>query len=157
MAVLAGASVVSCQNFLSTSSPSTVDADFVFSSFETGKTVMLGAYNQVTGSYTSGLPTNFDDIGSDTERCSVGMVAALVGAAQLYGGDVSYLIENYNINDGSVPGGNWNTFYSAINRCNQVIANIQAMADYEQIIATAPNDWSDLLGQAYAMWFVCNR
>ena len=75
MAVLAGASVVSCQNFLSASSPSTVDADFVFSSYETGKTVMLGAYNTVTGSYTSGLPTNFDDIGSDTERCSVGMVA----------------------------------------------------------------------------------
>ncbi|MBR1578471.1 MAG: RagB/SusD family nutrient uptake outer membrane protein [Bacteroidales bacterium] len=151
MAVLAGASVVSCQNFLSASSPSTVDADFVFSSYETGKTVMLGAYNTVTGSYTSGLPTNFDDIGSDTERCSVGMVAALVGAAQLYGGQPSYTVENYNINDGSVPGGNWNTFYSAINRCNQVIANIQALSDYDEIIATAPNDWSDLLGQAYAM------
>ena len=151
MAVLAGASVVSCQNFLSASSPSTVDADFVFSSYETGKTVMLGAYNTVTGAYTSGLPTNFDDIGSDTERCSVGLIAALVGAAQLYGGQSSYLVENYNINDGSVPGGNWNTFYSAINRCNQVIANIQAMENYDNIVATAPNDWSDLMGQAYAM------
>ena len=151
MAVLAGASVVSCQNFLSASSPSTVDAEFVFSSYETGKTVMYGAYNQVTGAYTSGLPTNFDDIGSDTERCSVGLIAALVGAAQLYGGQSAYLVENYNINDGSVPGGNWNTFYSAINRCNQVIANIQAMPDIDNILATAPNDWSDLLGQAYAM------
>ena len=151
MAVLAGASVVSCQNFLSASSPSTVDADFVFSSYETGKTVMYGAYNQVTGAYTSGLPTNFDDIGSDTERCSVGLIAALVGAAQLYGGQSAYLVENYNINDGSVPGGNWNTFYSAINRCNQVISNILAMEDIDTILSTAPNDWSDLLGQAYAM------
>ena len=151
MAVLAGASVVSCQNFLSANSPSTVDADFVFSSYETGKTVIYGAYNQVTGAYTSGLPTNFDDIGSDTERCSVGLIAALVGAAQLYGGQSAYLVENYNINDGSVPGGNWNTFYSAINRCNQVISNILAMPDIDNILATAPNDWSDLMGQAYAM------
>ena len=112
LTVLAGASVVSCQNYLSANSPSTVDADFVFSSFETGKTVMLGAYNQVTNSFTSGLPTNFDDIGSDTDRCSVGMVAALCGAAQLYGGQPSYVVESYNINDGNVPGGNWNTFYS---------------------------------------------
>ena len=151
MVVLAGASVVSCQNFLSASSPSTVDADFVFSSYETAKTAMYGAYNQVTQAYTSGLPTNFDDIGSDTERCSVGLIAALVGASQLYGGQSAYLVENYNINDGSVPGGNWNTFYSAINRCNQVIANILSLEDYDNIIATAPNDWSDLLGQAYAM------
>jgi hypothetical protein len=151
LTVLAGASVVSCQNYLSANSPSTVDADFVFSSFETGKTVMLGAYNQVTNSFTSGLPTNFDDIGSDTDRCSVGMVAALCGAAQLYGGQPSYVVESYNINDGNVPGGNWNTFYSCISKCNQIIANIQAMPEYEKIISSAPSDWSDLLGQAYCL------
>ena len=151
MATLAGASLVSCQEYLSTNSPSTVDADFVFTSYVTAKTVMLGAYNTVTGSFTSGLPTNLDDIGSDTERCSVGIIAPLVGAAQLYGGQESYTVENYNIDDSNVPGGNWNTFYSCINKCNQVIANIQNMADYENIIAKAPNDWSDLLGQAYCL------
>ncbi|MBO6237552.1 MAG: RagB/SusD family nutrient uptake outer membrane protein, partial [Bacteroidales bacterium] len=151
LTVLAGASVVSCQSYLSANSPSTVDADFVFSSFVTGKTVMLGAYNGVTGSFTSGLPTNLDDIGSDTDRCSVGLIAALCGAAQLYGGQSSYVVEEYNINDSNVPGGNWNTFYTCISRCNQVISNIQAMADYDNIIATAPNDWSDLLGQAYCL------
>lgn len=149
MVVLAGASVVSCQGFLSATSPSTVDANFVFSSYETGKTVMLGAYNTVTNSYTSGLPTNLDDIGSDIERCSVGIIADLVGAAQLYGGQSSYSVENFNIN-GSFKG-YWNTFYSCINRCNQVIANIQAMEDYDNILATAPNDWSDLLGQAFCL------
>ena len=151
LTILASLSLVSCHEFLSTNSPSTVDADFVFSSFITGKTVMLGAYNGVTGSFTSGLPTNLDDIGSDTDRCSVGMVAALCGAAQLYGGQSSYVVEEYNINDGNVPGGNWNTFYTCISRCNQVIANIQAMPEYEDIIAKAPNDWSDLLGQAYCL------
>ncbi len=151
LTVLASVSVVSCHNYLSANSPSTVDADFVFSSFVTGKTVMLGAYNGVTGSFTSGLPTNLDDIGSDTDRCSVGLIAALCGAAQLYGGQSSYVVEQYNINDGNVPGGNWNTFYSCISKCNQVISNIQAMPEYDNIIATAPNDWSDLLGQAYCL------
>ena len=151
MTVLAGVSLVSCQEYLSTNSPSTVDADFVFSSFVTGKTVMLGAYNTVTGAFTHGFPVNFDDIGYDTERASVGMVAPLVGASQLYGGQAAYVVESYNINDGSVPGGNWNTFYSAISKCNQVISNIQAMPEYEDIIAKAPNDWSDLLGQAYCL------
>ena len=149
MAVLAGASVVSCQNFLSASSPSTVDADFVFSSYETGKTVMLGAYNSVTNSFTSGLPTNLDDIGSDTERCSVCIIADLVGAAQLYGGQSSYTVENFNIN-GSFKS-YWNTYYGCINRCNQVIANILAFDNIDSILAGAPNDWSDLLGQAYAL------
>ena len=149
MVALAGASVVSCQNFLSANSPSTVDADFVFSSYETGKTVMLGAYNVMTGSFTSGLPTNLDDIGSDTERCSVGTIADLVGAAQLYGGQTAYEVENFNIN-GSFRA-YWDTHYSCINRCNQVIANILAMDDIDSILASAPNDWSDLLGQAYSL------
>ena len=149
LTVLAGASVVSCQQYLSANSPSTVDADFVFSSYVTGKTVMLGAYNQVTSSFTSGLPTNFDDIGSDTERCSVGLIAGLVGAAQLYGGQPAYTVEGYNINDGAFNF--WNTYYSCISKCNQVISNIQAMEEYDNIIATAPNDWSDLLGQAYCL------
>ena len=149
LTVLAGASVVSCQQYLSANSPSTVDAEFVFSSYVTGKTVMLGAYNQVTSSFTSGLPTNFDDIGSDTERCSVGLIAGLVGASQLYGGQPAYTVEGYNINDGAFNF--WNSYYSCISKCNQVIANIQAMEEYDNIIATAPNDWSDLLGQAYCL------
>ena len=126
LTVLAGASVVSCQQYLSANSPSTVDAEFVFSSYVTGKTVMLGAYNQVTSSFTSGLPTNFDDIGSDTERCSVGLIAGLVGASQLYGGQPAYTVEGYNINDGAFNF--WNSYYSCISKCNQVIANNDAMA-----------------------------
>lgn len=149
LAVLASASFVSCQDYLSANSPSTVDALFVFSSYETGKTVMLGAYNQVTSSFTSGFPTNLDDIGSDTERCSVGLIAGLVGAAQLYGGQPAYTPEGYNINDGAFNF--WNSYYACISKCNQIISNIQAMPEYETIISTAPNDWSDLLGQAYCL------
>jgi hypothetical protein len=74
MAGLASLTMVSCQDFLSANSPSTVDSDFVFSDFTTAKTVMLGAFNTVTGSFTSGLPTNLDCIGSDTDRCSMAAI-----------------------------------------------------------------------------------
>ena len=149
LAALAGASVVSCQNFLSASSPSTVDNDFVFSSFETAKTVMLGAYNNMCSRYSESFSANFDNIGSDTERCSVGLIADLVGAAQLYGGQPAYTVEGFNINGFS--SGYYAPYYSCISKCNQVIANILAFDNIDEILATAPNDWSDLLGQAYTL------
>ena len=149
MAAVAALSLASCQEFLSANSPSTVDADFVFSDYTTAKTVMLGAFNTVTTSFTSGLPTNLDCIGSDTDRCSIGIVADLVGASLLYGGSPSYTVEEFNI-DGSFKG-YWNTYYSALAKANQVIANILALPDIDDILAKAPNDWSDLLGQAYCM------
>lgn len=149
LAAMAGLSVVSCQDFLSQNSPSTVDADFVFSDYSTARTVLYGGFNTVVGSYNSGMPTNFDNIGSDIERCSVGIIADLVGAAQLYGGQSAYTVEQFNIN-GSLKG-YWDTWYSGIAKANQVILNIKNLPEYENIIKTAPNDWSDLLGQAYAL------
>ena len=58
MAAVAALSMASCQEYLSANSPSTVDADFVFTSIETARTVLYGAFNTVTQSITSGLPTN---------------------------------------------------------------------------------------------------
>ncbi len=149
MAAVAALSMASCQEYLSANSPSTVDADFVFTSIETARTVLYGAFNSVTNSITSGLPTNLDDIGSDSDRCSIGIVADLVGASLLYGGSPSYSVEEFNIN-GSFRG-YWDTYYSALSKANQVIANILKKEDIETILSTAPNDWSDLLGQAYCM------
>ena len=149
MAAVAALSMASCQEYLSANSPSTVDADFVFTSIETARTVLYGAFNTVTQSITSGLPTNLDDIGSDSDRCSIGIVADLVGASLLYGGSPSYTVEEFNI-DGSFRG-YWDTYYGALSKANQVIANILARDDIETILSTAPNDWSDLLGQAYCM------
>lgn len=149
LAALAGASAVSCQNFLSASSPSTVDNDFVFSDFTTAKTVMLGAYNNMCSKYTENFSANLDNIGSDTERASVGIIADLVGAAQLYGGQPAYTVENFNI-DGAYKG-YYDPIYSCISKCNQVISNILAFDNIDEILASAPNDWSDLLGQAYTL------
>ena len=149
LAAFACASLASCTNFLGQNSISTVDNTFVFSSIETAKTVVYGAFNGIKESYNSGVPTNFTNIGSDVERCSVGIIADLVGASQLYGGPESYSVEKFPINGGLK--GYWNTWYAAISKCNQVISNIQAFDNFEDIIKSAPNDWSDLYGQAFAL------
>lgn len=150
LVVFAGVSVASCNNFLDVQNSSVVDADFVFSDFETGKTVMLGAYNNYIKANTNqeGFFANIDNIGSDVERCSVGMIADLVGASQLYGGQSSYVVESFNIN---FIKGVWDTMYKIISLCNQVIYNVEGFDNYADIVASAPNDWSDLLGQAYAL------
>jgi len=150
LVALAGASLFSCKDALEVTNPSVVDNDFVFSSFETGKTVMLGAYNTYITCNTNseGFFCNLDNIGSDVERCSVGMIADLVGASQLYGGQLSYAVERFNIN---FIKGVWGNMYKIISLCNNVIFNIERFSNFDEIVSTAPNDWSDLLGQAYAL------
>lgn len=137
-------SVMSCD--LETSSPSVVDGEFVFGGIETAKPAILGAYNQLINDYNNGYVPNFTNIGSDIERCSVGNITDLVGGAQLY--LEPYTEAKFNIN---FQKGNWNRFYSIIFKCNSIIENIEANPDYENIVKTAPNDLSDLLGQAYAL------
>ena len=149
LSLVAGISAVSCASQLETSSPSVVDSDFVFSDFSTASSVMLGAYNNYIGLVNNGYTANLETIGSDVERCSVGLIADLVGAAQLYGGSTAYVVENFNINTFKY----WDTFYKIVSLCNQVIYNIQNLDNFDQLVtyATAPNDWSDLYGQAYAL------
>ncbi len=141
---LCGASVWSCD--LATTSPSVVDGEFVFGGIETGRTAILAAYNQLINDYNNGYVPNFTNIGSDVERCSVGNITDLVGGAQLY--LEPYDEARFNIN---FQKGNWNRFYSIIFKCNSIIENIESNSDIENIIATAPNDLSDLLGQAYCL------
>lgn len=144
----------SCKNdFLDTKSPSVVDANFVFSDFGTAQTVMLGAYNSMLScnTHSDGFFKSVDNIGSDVERASVGLVAQLVGASQLYGGKTNYEVENCDISEKAYIRNIWGRMYSIISKCNNIIANIQALENYDEIMATAPNDWSDLLGQAHAL------
>ena len=135
---LCGAAVMSCN--LETSSPSSVDGDFVFKGPETAKTVILGAYNQLISNYNNGYVPNFTNIGSDIERCSVGNITSLVGGAQLY--LEPYDEANFDI-DFQYKQAYWNNFYSII------IHYLEQ--NYDTISKDAPNELSDLLGQAYAL------
>ena len=141
---LCGASVWSCD--LATTSPSVVDGEFVFGGIETGRTAILAAYNQLINDYNNGYVPNFTNIGSDIERCSVGNITDLVGGAQLY--LEPYDEARFNIN---FQKGNWDRFYSIIFKCNSIIENIENNPDIESIKSSAPNDLSDLLGQAYCL------
>lgn len=141
-AALCGTAVMSCS--LETSSPSSVDGDFVFTGVETAKTVLLGAYNQLINDYNNGYVPNFTNIGSDIERCSVGNITDLVGGAQLY--NEPYTEKDFNIN---FQKGNWDRFYSIISKCNSIIEYLEK--DWDNITKDAPNEKSDLLGQAYAL------
>ena len=147
--LLASLSLFSCKNTLTVSSPSVVDGDFVFGSYETAKTVLLGAYNTYLQCNTNseGLFCNWDNMGSDVERCSIGASAAIfIAGAQLYLNST----EDYQITN-AASSGIWDRMYSVIAKCNQVIYYIEGFDNFEQIKSSAPNDWSDLLGQAYAL------
>ena len=139
---LCGTAVMSCN--LEPTSPSSVDGDFVFNGMETAKTVLLGAYNQYINEFNNGYVPNFTNIGSDVERCSVGNITDLVGGAQLY--NDPYTPEKFNIN---FQNGNWDRLYSIISKCNSTIEYLEK--DWDNLIKDAPNEKSDLLGQAYAL------
>ena len=144
LAAVCSVAAVSCN--LDTHSPSVVDGDFVFSGIETAEPAILGAYNQLITEVNNGYVPNFTNIGSDIERCSVGNITDLVGGAQLY--LEPYDEKNFNID---FQKGNWDRFYSCIFKCNSVIENIEAQSNFDEIVKTAPNDLSDLLGQAYGI------
>ena len=139
--LLASLSLFSCKNTLTVSSPSVVDGDFVFGSYETAKTVLLGAYNTYLQCNTNseGLFCNWDNMGSDVERCSIGASAAIfIAGAQLYLNST----EDYQITN-AASSGIWDRMYSVIAKCNQVIYYIEGFDNFEQIKSSAPNDWSD--------------
>ena len=95
LTVLAGVSLASCNNFFGVKSPSVVDGDFVIGSIETGKSIMLGAYNTYINHTNTGMMCNLDNIGSDMERCSAPIAAAdLCGAANMWGGLTQWEVEN---------------------------------------------------------------
>lgn len=154
LAVIAGASLVSCNNFLEVKSPSVVDGDFVFGSTETAKSVMLGAYNGYISHSNTGMMCNLDNIGSDLERCSAKIGAAdLCGAANMWGG-----LPQWEVEQVAVTGKNlnpWGDMYNIIAKCNQVIGLVEGKSEFDKIVADAPNAWSDLLGQAYCLRATC--
>ncbi|MDR0811705.1 MAG: RagB/SusD family nutrient uptake outer membrane protein [Paludibacter sp.] len=140
----------SCSDYLTTNSPSVVDAEFVFSDISTAKQVMLGAYHifesrcgLING---SGYYYNFEAVGSDIER-DPGGIANNTGsrAAQCFIGGT----ESYSAN---LVMGIWAYNYSCISRCNAIISQIEQQPDFAELMAAGKaSDWTDLYGQAAAM------
>lgn len=143
----------SCEDYLEVSSPSVVDADFVFSNTRTARAALDGAYeawrnvaqNAVFG---DGFFYAADVAGSDIERHPE-MFSNQPGRHYpesfyqngTYAGQ--YGLTSYLKDDGSAY---YNKLYSLISKANAVITNMENAANFEEII----NGGQSPLGQMYA-------
>lgn len=156
----------SCSDFLETSSPSVVDADFVFSNPTTARAAMEGAYEQwrsTCNSYTfgAGLFYAADIAGSDIERHPEAynnqkMRHIPEGLYENGTQASSYDIDSYSSNANS---GAYVQLYDCIGKANAIITAMEGAANYQDIIGTAtePSALSQLYGEAVAMRAVCYR
>lgn len=148
----------SCSDYLETSSPSVVDADFVFKNPETARSAMDGAYEQWRDCaqnkvFGDGLYYAADITGSDIERhpeafsnqpgrhYPEGLYQNGTYTSQY--GLLSYLKED-DI---------YASLYSVIGKANAVISAMQAAENFDEIItnATEPSELSQMYGEAIAM------
>jgi len=159
LAGVAGVSLLaSCnsEEFLTTSSPSTVDADFVFSFSGTTTAAMYGVYEawrSACGSqvFGDGLYYALDVCGSDIERHPEAFsnqpgrhYMECLYQNGTYTGD--YSLTSYMKDDDSGP---YNMLYEVISKANTVITAFQSKEDFNDIIsATTPTDISQLYGEA---------
>lgn len=152
--------VTACNSdeFLNTSSPSTVDADFVFSYSETSEAAMLGVYeawrtacNGVV--FGDGLYYALDVAGSDIERHPESFtnqpgrhtMECLYQNGTLAG---EYDPLSYNAATDA-----YDKIFDVIGKANAVIGAIEAREDFQEMISAAtPTDLSQLYGEA-----VCAR
>ncbi len=160
--VAAAVMMTACNSdeFLNTSSPSTVDADFVFSYSETSEAAMLGIYEAwrtaCSGNvFSDGLFYALDVAGSDIERHPESFsnqpgrhwMECLYQNGR-YTGD--YSLTSYNKDNES---GAYNQLFDVIGKANAVISAIEGRDDFQEIISvTTPTDISQLYGEA-----VCAR
>lgn len=153
--VLTGAT--GCDDYLNTSSPSTVDANFVFSNMTTARAAMDGAYETwrtalEDGVFGDGLFYSNDIAGSDIERHPEKFAAqegrhypecfyqngTYTGSYNL----LSYLKEN----------GIYASLYAVISKANATIYGVEQSSSFASFSTlTAPTPLSQLYGEAVAM------
>lgn len=151
--------ITSCNDYLETSTPSTTDTDFVFSTSETSRAALDGAYeawrqaaqNQVFG---DGLFYASDVAGSDIERHPENFDSQKArhypesfyqnGA---YAGTLNLL--GYQKDDDT---GAFAMLYAVISKANIVIQLVKASDSFESMIADAqPTQMGQIYGEAVAL------
>lgn len=144
------------EEFLTTSSPSIVDVDFVFSNSETANATMYGVYeawrdvcgNQVFG---EGLFYALDIAGSDIERHpeAFSNQPGRHWMESLYQNGKftsEYGLTSYMKDDAS---GAYNKLYSLVGKANAVIGAIESKEEFQSVVdAATPSDLGQLYGEA---------
>ena len=152
-----GAALTSCSNFLETDSPSKTDAAFVFSTSETARAALEGAYaewinaaqNKVFG---DGLFYAADVAGSDIERHPEKFEAQpgrhypeCFYQNGKYAGE--YALLSYQKEDDTYA-----SLYSVINKANIVVQSIQTSEGFEQMLTDGKEcTMGQLYGEAIAL------
>lgn len=159
LCVVAMAATTACSDFLDVTSPSEVDADFVFSNSTTARAALDGAYetwrdcaqNQVFG---DGWFYALDVAGSDIERHP----EAFANQPGRHWPETFYQNGTYTkdygltLYDKNDQNGAYNRLFNVIGKANVVITNMENAANFEEIMAqTEPSGVSQIYGEAIAM------
>lgn len=156
----------SCSDFLSTSSPSEADVDFVFASSETAEAALQNAYSLWRSSGNVHSNGAFYDIvvgSSDTEA-----------QPESYGSQINRWVpsnyygyidntknlrgpENFpNVSSDGTLSGTWNNLYKIIAVCNTIINSFESATSFDAMIKqTEPSDLSQTYGEAIALRATC--
>lgn len=156
---IAGAlSLVSCDDYLETSSPSVVDADFVFSNPTTARGAMDGAYETWRDAaqnsfFGDGLYYAADIAGSDIERHP----EAFTNQPGRHYPECFYqngtYTGSYNLLSYLKEGGVYDTGFAVVGKANSIITAMEAASNFDDIVtnATEPSPLSQMYGEAVAM------
>ncbi len=157
--------VTSCNDFLDTDSPSNTDAKFVFSTTETSRAALDGAYeswrqaaqNQVFG---DGLFYAADVAGSDIERHPEKWTAqpARHYPESFYQNGTytsSYNLTGYMKDDENGP---YAMLFAVISQANISIQSIKNVDGFNDVLATGqPSTMGQIYGEAIALWGTAYR
>ena len=155
----------SCSDYLETKSPSTVDADFVFSSTATAKAALEGAKAAMHGAYSShifgdGLYYAADIAGSDIMRHPEGY-AKQPGrhpAEAFYRNGTetgAYGLTSY-MKEGT--DGSYGYLFSVIGKCNAITTAFEQKDNFEEMMSQSePTELSQLYGESVAIRATCYR
>lgn len=155
----------SCSDYLETKSPSTVDADFVFSSTATAKAALEGAKAAMHGAYSShifgdGLYYAADIAGSDIMRHPEGYAKqpGRHSAEAFYCNGTetgAYALTSY-MKEGT--DGTYGYLFSVIGKCNAITTAFEQKDNFEEMMSQSePTELSQLYGEAVAIRATCYR
>jgi hypothetical protein len=162
--VLAGSVITttSCNDYLDTSSPSVVDAEFVFSNVETAQAAMQGAYETWRGANNSyafgdGLFYATDMAGSDIERHPEKFAnqpgrhyVECLYQNGTYAGNYGLL--SYQAEATLKSSNLYTEMYSVITKCNAIINAMKEATAYKNAVtANTTTELTQLYGEAVAM------
>ncbi len=149
-------SVAACSDFLETSSPSVVDADFVFSNTTTARAALDGAYeswrdvaqNDIFG---DGLFYAADVAGSDIERHP----EAFKNQPGRHWAECFYQNGNYASQYGLLSylkeDGTYSKLYKVISKSNAVITSMRNKSNFQEIIGGGQSEMGQMYAEAIAL------